>query len=427
MIVVVGAGAAGLCAAIAAAEGTQPVVILERTLRGGMKILISGGGRCNVLPSQLEPERFVSTSPLRLVRGLLRSWPIESQRAFFEYEVGVPLTLEPETGKLFPTSDRARDVRDGLLALAAKRGVRVQFSTSVTGLTPNAGAWDVQTDRGTFRVASVILATGGLSVPNTGSDGTGLQIAHGLGHRVCETYPALTPLIASPPPFESPASTLPQGRSERSPVAPHEHLSGVSASVRLRARWRDRVVESHGGFLFTHRGYSGPAVLDISHVAVLGSTDPGETPALRVQWSMLDADAWRQTLSSTTTGIVATAIGRVVPHRLAEQLMREAGVPDDRRGAELKREERERLIDRLTSYVLPWSGHEGYRKAEVTGGGVSLDEVDAGTLESKRHPGLFLCGEMLDAFGPIGGHNFVWAWSTGRLAGRGAATRAGQG
>jgi predicted Rossmann fold flavoprotein len=403
VIVVVGAGAAGLSAAIAAAEGTQPVLILERTLRGGMKILVSGGGRCNVLPSQLEPERFVSESPLRLVRGLLRSWPIESQRAFFEHEVGVPLTLEAETGKLFPTSDRARDVRDGLLALAAQRGVRAQFSTMVTGLTPDAGAWHVHTDKGTIRAASVILATGGLSVPNTGSDGTGLQIVHGLGHRVCETYPALTPL------------TTPT-------AAPHQHLSGVSASVRLRARWRDRVVETHGGFLFTHRGYSGPSVLDISHVAVLGSTDPGETPAIRVQWSSLDADAWRQVLS-TATSFIATAVGRAVPHRLGEQLMTEAGIPEDRRGSDLKRDERERLIDRLTSYVLPWHGHEGYRKAEVTGGGVSLDEVDAGTLESRRQPGLFLCGEMLDAFGPIGGHNFVWAWSTGRLAGRGAATR----
>lgn len=402
MIVVVGAGAAGLSAAIAAAEGARPVLLLERTVRGGMKILISGGGRCNVLPSVMEPERFVSDAPARLVRGLLRSWPLESQRAFFEVDVGVLLTLEPETGKLFPTSDRARDIRDGLLALAARRGVRVQFSITVTGLTPDAGAWNVETNAGTFRADSVILATGGLSVPNTGSDGIGLEIAQGLGHRVCETYPALTPLTALP--------------------APHAHLSGVSLPVRLRARWRDRVVEARGGFLFTHRGYSGPSVLDMSHVAVLGSTEPGETPALRVQWSDLDAAAWRQALTSSA-GFVSTMLSRAVPQRLAGQLMEEADVPAERRVSDLRREERERLIDRLTAYVLPWNGHEGYRKAEVTGGGVSLEELDAGTLESRRHPGLFLCGEMLDAFGPIGGHNFAWAWSTGRLAGRGAAAR----
>lgn len=402
MIVVVGAGAAGLCAAIAAAAGAQPVLLLERTLRGGMKILISGGGRCNVLPSQTEPERFVSESPLRLVRGLLRSWPIEAQRAFFEHEVGVPLTLETNTGKLFPTSDRARDVRDGLVALATRLGVRLQFSTMVTGLTPEEDGWNVETNRGPMRASSVIVATGGLSVPNTGSDGVGLQIAHRLGHRICETYPALTSLIALP--------------------APHAELSGVSLTVRLRARWRQRVIEAHGGFLFTHRGYSGPAVLDISHVGVLGLTDPGDTPILRVQWSDLDAEAWRQTLSGSTS-LIITQVGRAVPQRLAAQLLEEAGVPADRRGSDLKRDERERLIERLTSYVLPWTDHEGYRKAEVTGGGVSLDEVDAGTLESRKHPGLFFCGEMLDAFGPIGGHNFAWAWATGRLAGRGAAVR----
>jgi len=402
VIVVVGAGAAGLCAACAAAERGQAVLILERTVRGGMKILISGGGRCNVLPSQAEPERFVSEAPARLVRGLLRSWPIESQRAFFEVEVGVPLTLEAETGKLFPASDYARDIRDGLVRLAMRRGAQIQYSTMVTGLTPGAQGWTVETNRGAVQAHSVILASGGLSVPNTGSDGTGLQIAHGLGHRICETYPALTPLTTLPP--------------------PHEHLSGVSLNVRLRARWRDRIVESQGGFLFTHRGYSGPAVLDISHVAVLGATDPGETPVLRVQWSGLDANAWRQTLAAAS-GSVSTAVGRIVPQRLAAQMMLEAGVPADRKTSELKRDERERLIEHLTAYALPWNGHEGYRKAEVTGGGVSLEEVDAGTLESRRHPGLFFCGEILDAFGPIGGHNFSWAWATARLAGRGAAAR----
>lgn len=402
MIVVVGAGAAGLCAAIAAADGTAPVLVLERTLRGGMKILISGGGRCNVLPSVLEPERFVSEAPERVVRGVLRSWPIESQRAFFEHEIGVPLVREEETGKLFPASDRARDIRDGLVQLATRKGVQFRFSISVTGLVPDGGGWTVETTAGSIAAATVILATGGLSVPNTGSDGTGLQIAQGLGHRIAETYPALTPLTALPP--------------------AHAHLSGISLPVRLRMRWRDRLVETRGGFLFTHHGYSGPAVLDISHAAVLGLTDPGETPLLRVQWSGVDADGWRQALGPGA-GFVATAVNRHVPQRLAAQLLRDADVPADRRLAELKREERERLIERLTAYVLPWTGHEGYRKAEVTGGGVSLDELDAGTLESRRHPGLFFCGEMLDAFGPIGGHNFAWAWATGRLAGRGAAGR----
>ena len=122
---------------------------------------------------------------------------------------------------------------------------------------------------------------------------------------------------------------------------------------------------------------------------------------------------------SSATGQIITVVARHVPHRLAERLLAEAGVPADRRGAELRRIERTALIEALTSLVLPWSGDGGFKKAEVTGGGVALDDVDPRTMESRRHPGLFLCGEMLDAFGPIGGHNFAWAWATGRAAGLG--------
>ena len=141
---------------------------------------------------------------------------------------------------------------------------------------------------------------------------------------------------------------------------------------------------------------------------------------IRIQWTDRDADTWTRDLLATT-GLVVNLVARYVPERLAEVLCLEAGLPPDRRGPELRRHERTALVDALTSYVLPWSGDEGYKKAEVTGGGVALTEVNARTLESIRHPGLFLCGEMLDAFGPIGGHNFAWAWATGRAAGLGAA------
>ena len=249
----------------------------------------------------------------------------------------------------------------------------------------------------------MVLATGGLSVPSTGSDGAGLDLAQRLGHDVHETYPALTPLVAEP--------------------ARHAALAGLSLDVRLRAKWRGRSIETSGGFLFTHRGYSGPAVLDLSHVAVRSRTSgdaPPQAAVFRVAWTTKNVDEWQQMLAASS-GLVATTIARHVPQRLAEVLLAEAGVPLSRRGAELRRGERTALVDALTAFVLPWTGDEGYKKAEVTGGGVALDEVHPRTLESRRHPGLFLCGEMLDAFGPIGGHNFAWAWSTGRAAGLGAA------
>jgi predicted Rossmann fold flavoprotein len=395
-IVVVGAGAAGLVAAAFAASGDTPVTLLERTADGGRKILISGGGRCNVLPSVLAPERFVTDSPAHLLRGMLRSWPLTQQQEFFENDLAIPLALEDETGKLFPRSNRARDVRDALVEYARSRGVNVSFDTTLTRLEPSSDGWTLETSRGPLPAARVILATGGLSVPATGSDGGGLRESARLGHVVHDTYPALTPLVADD--------------------SPHASLSGVSLSVRLRAKWRGRTTEATGGFLFTHRGYSGPSVLDVSHVPVRSRMSDSERASLRVQWSALDVNEWEARFAQAS-GLISTALAREVPQRLAVALMEDAGVPADRRASDLRRQERIALIDRLTSYELPWTGDEGYKKAEVTGGGVALDQVDPRTLESKHHPGLFLCGEMLDAFGPIGGHNFAWAWATGRAAG----------
>lgn len=397
-----------MAAIFAARPGGPPVVLIERTADGGKKILISGGGRCNVLPSVLAPERFVTDSPAHLLRGMLRSWPLASQRAFFENEVGVPLKLEEESGKLFPVSDRARDVRDGLLAVARKRGVTLSFNTTLLSLAPADEGWTLETSLYKVQAARVVLATGGLSVPSTGSDGGGIEEARRLGHLVRDTYPALTPLTSAD--------------------VRHHPLSGLSLRVRLRAKRRGQTSESAGGFLFTHRGYSGPAVLDISHVPVRSRLAGEERATVRVQWSALDAAEWEARLTAAaaeagTTGVV-TIMGREIPQRLAALLVEEAGVPHDRRVADLRRHERQALVERLTSYVLPWIGDEGYKKAEVTGGGVALDEVDLRTLESRRHRGLFLCGEMLDAFGPIGGHNFAWAWATGRLAGIGVHSSA---
>ena len=398
-VIVVGAGAAGLMAAINASGHGRPVIVLETTSDGGRKILISGGGRCNVLPRALQPERFVSDSPAPLVRKLLRSWPLEHQKSFFEKDLRIPLKLEDEAGKYFPVSDRARDVRDGLVAHARERGVTFEFGTRVTSLAPASPGWRIETTRGVREADVVIVAAGGRSVPATGSDGAVIDLLVAAGHTVHSTYPALTPIVQDPAAYAS--------------------LSGVSLNVRIRARWNGRDNDATGGFLFTHRGYSGPAVLDVSHVAVRSRLADGARATLRVRWSQLDADGWQQAFQAQQPqgGLVLSAVAREIPARLAERLLADAGVPAGRRAAELTRTERQSLIERLTSFELPWTNDEGYKKAEVTGGGVALTEVDPKTLESRRAPGLFLCGEILDAFGPIGGHNFAWAWATGRTAG----------
>jgi predicted Rossmann fold flavoprotein len=228
----------------------------------------------------------------------------------------------------------------------------------------------------------------------TGSDGAGLAIAKRLDHTIVPTYPALTPLLSN----------------HRS----HWALSGLSLEATLRAPGSGKHARSTGGFLFTHRGYSGPTVLDVSHAY---TRDRGD---VLVAWGHIARAEWDAALEERT-GLVSTRVASRLPSRLAEMLVAAAGVPRDRKMAELKRDERAALIDTLTQYRLPVTGDEGYKKAEVTGGGVALDEVDPSTLESRRHEGLYFCGEVLDAFGPIGGHNFMWAWSTGRTAGLAAS------
>jgi len=397
-------------AGIWAARSGVPVVLLERTADGGRKILISGGGRCNLLPAVERAHDFVTDSSPNLLRRLLRAWPLGEQRAFFEGLLGAPLRYEPENEKLFPPTQKARDVRDALVEAAASAGVRLWFDALVTDIHPSDDGWRVSiANAPALEAAAVVLASGGLSVPKTGSDGFGLDCCARMGHALHPRYPALTPLVAAP--------------------HPHAHLAGVSLEVEALAGLGKQAVRSVGGFLFTHRGWSGPAVLDVSHVVTRWRETPsGDPPDVRVRWQPAQDHDWDATLSGGA-GTVARALSSTLPDRLAKTLIEDSGVAPQTPLGQLRREERKALVKALTGFALPWSGDEGYKKAEVTGGGVALSEVHPRSLESRRHPGLFLCGELLDAFGPIGGHNFQWAWSTGRAAGLGAVayikTRAG--
>jgi predicted Rossmann fold flavoprotein len=402
-VVVIGAGAAGTMAAIFAATAGAETILVERTRDGGRKILISGGGRCNVLPASLDETRFITDSSPNTLRKLVRSWPLAEQIRFFEQDVGVPLVEETESKKLFPASHKARDVRDGLLALATQRGVSLYSETQVVDVVPSANGWTVLcAGAPTIECDAVIIAAGGLSVPNTGSDGTGLRIAERLGHVMHATYAALTPVVAA--------------------SAQYASLSGVSLSVTMSATSQSRSATATGGFLFTHIGYSGPSVLDVSHV-VVRSRAAGEQPPARitVRWTPLGDEDWMERLKPRGARTVLGAVRAELPDRLAAALIDAADVVPDRVLSELPRDERMRLVEMLVRGTLPWSSDEGYKKAEVTGGGVSLAEIDPKTMESRRRPGLFFCGEVLDAFGPIGGYNFLWAWATGRAAGLGAA------
>lgn len=401
-IAVIGAGAAGLMAAIHATGPGRRVILLERTRDGGRKILISGGGRCNLLPSKVETERYVTSSSPALLKRLLRIWPLTEQRRFFEEVLQLPLVMEPETGKLFPVANRAREVRDKLVQEVIHRGATWRPGVEVNQLEPIQGRWRIGLTEGApIDVDKVILTTGGLSVPQTGSDGFGLDVLRRMGHNIRPVYPALTPLTLTP--------------------AVHAQLAGVSLPVTIRGRWGKERRTISGSLLFTHRGYSGPAVLNISDLAARSSLPGNHGPAeLRVSWGTLDVADWERILVQPGTTL-SHRIRESLPQRLADYLIREVGLEPDQQLAQLRRDQRRLLTAALGDYHLRWTGDEGYRKAEVTGGGVALDEIDSRTMESRIAPGLFLAGELLDAFGQIGGYNFFWAWATGRQAGRGAA------
>jgi predicted flavoprotein YhiN len=321
----------------------------------------------------------------------------------------------------------------------------------VTGVEPvrDRTEWRVNQQGGPpFMADAVIVATGGLSVPATGSDGLGLSFAKALGHTINQTYAALTPLIARLKPDTTTSRVRLTASAEATAVrqsferrrkaettrvrlkadttgagAAFTGLAGVSVPVTLTARAGPLASTASGGFLFTHNGYSGPAVLDVSHVAVRSRSEMDAPAEILVRWTALDDESWEAALRPVGTRTILSVVASHMPARLAEALVEISGVDQRRKLSQLTRSERSRLVATLVRGDLPWIGDEGYKKAEVTGGGLSLAEVDARTLESKRHKGLFFCGEILDAFGPIGGYNFLWAWATGRAAGIHAAAR----
>lgn len=393
-IAIVGAGAAGLTAAIFAQQ-TDPdarILLLDGAPKIGAKILISGGGRCNVTHEVVAAGDFNGNR--NIVARVLRTFTVEETRAWFA-GLGVTLKRE-ETGKLFPTTDRARTVVDALL-----RGCeRVEVRTGARVVACRAGdEIEVELEEGrTIAARRVILATGGRSVPKTGSDGGGYVLARSLGHTVTKLFPALVPLI------------LESGHWMTT-------LSGTSLEAELSVRSdAGRVLTRHrGSMLLTHFGLSGPVVLDVSrhwiaaNGALFVNLIPGGT--FESLESQLLAEAKRNPRAT-----VASVLRGRIPERVLEVLA--GGAPPI---AGLPKEERRRIVRSVVEQRLPVVRDRGFDFAEVTAGGVPLSEIDPATMASRRCDGLYLCGEILDVDGRIGGFNFQWAWATGRLAGMHAA------
>jgi predicted Rossmann fold flavoprotein len=393
-VAVVGAGAAGLTAAIFAAKDGARVIALDGAKKIGAKILIAGGGRCNVTHDVVRPIDFNGNR--NAIAKVLRSFSVEQTTEWFA-SMGVQLKRE-ETGKLFPTTDRAQTVLDALLNEARGAGVELRTDARVETIS---GQFVINKS---LEAKRVILATGGRSVPKTGSDGHGFEIAHSLGHTVTETFPALVPLVVEKAHWV-------------------RELSGTSADVDLSIRKLSGKVihRDRGSMLMTHFGISGPVVLDISRHWIAARKDDKDV-ALVVNFlpdetfELLDERFVNEARKNPHATVASSLRGRL-PERLVAAVLG----PRPSALGKIAREERRQVARDFTELVLPIAGDRGFDYAEVTAGGVPLSEIDLATMQSRVCRDLYLCGEILDVDGRIGGYNFQWAWASGRLAGRAAA------
>lgn len=423
-VAIVGAGAAGLMSATFAGRGgAGAVVALDSARTLGAKILVAGGGRCNVTHDVVDETAYAGSSR-NAIKKVLRRFGVEETIGFFR-ELGVELKRE-ETGKLFPVSDNGRDVLDALIRAVKQAGAEVRHPYRVGSIRREGDGFVIEADASwpnpegagaaprPVRARRVILATGGRSLPKTGSDGGGYALARALGHTITpRVFPALVPL------------TLPKDFFLCA-------LSGLTlpATLEVRSGAGKRIAWFTDSTLLTHFGLSGPSVLDISrYYADARADDP--RAALTINFlpgETTDAvDAALQALGRATVGSFLRA-REALPERLARALCAHATVDPATIGSQLSRERRRALAVALTALPLPITGDRGYTYAEVTAGGVPLGEIRLETMESRVCPGLHLVGEICDVDGRIGGYNFQWAWASGFIAGTAAAEalRAGE-
>jgi predicted Rossmann fold flavoprotein len=404
-VVVIGAGAAGLAAAIFTARlnpGLR-VAVLDGAAKVGAKLLISGGGRCNVTHDSVAATDFWGGSP-NIVRRILAAFPVERTIAFFK-EIGVALHVE-DRGKLFPDSNSAHTVLDALLGELQRLKVELRNPHRVTAVARRDDQFLLSSPAGDLSARKVVLATGGLSLPKTGSDGLGHRLATSLGHTLVSTTPGLEPLLL-------------EGDF-------HVGLSGIALPVEIAVRISGKKpVRLEGPMLWTHFGISGPAALDASRhwqrarlegtaVTVTANLLPGN------DFTAADATLLQLAQSQPRTSLRNT-LSTLLPHKVADAVLARLKIPSDTTMANFPKEQRRTLVQSLLEWPLPVTGGRGYNFAEVTAGGVPLTEVDPSTLGSRCCPGLYFTGEILDVDGRLGGFNFQWAWSSAWVVASGLA------
>ena len=384
-VLVLGAGAAGLMCAIEAGKRGRSVVVLEHNAEIGRKILISGGGRCNFTNLDTRPEHFLSANRHFAKSALARFGPLDFVALVRRHGIAYH---EKTAGQLF-CDQSARQIVALLEAECAAAGVRVETGRAVRSLR-KAAAFEVVDDHDSWQATSLVIATGGLSIPKIGATPMGYSVAAQFGLRVLDCRPALVPLQF--------------GGEDR---ARFGSLAGVSAAVTVRAgghAFRDKM-------LFTHRGLSGPAALQASSY-----WKPGEAVEIDLLPGVDLAPILAERRAAGDRSQVRTALSEWLPKRLADRWFEVQG--DSRPVLALGDREIEKIVGALRSWRVTPAGTEGYEKAEVTAGGVDTAELSSKTMEARKVPGLYFVGEVVDVTGQLGGFNFQWAWASGFAAGQ---------
>ncbi len=385
-VIVIGGGAAGLMCAIEAGRRGRSVWLIEHANRVGKKILMSGGGRCNFTNLEASPQNYLSANPHFCKSALagFTQWDFIAR----VQEHGIAYH-EKELGQLF-CDESSKQILQMLLDDCAQAGVRITTKTDVLAIRNTENGFAVETSVGAVTAESVIVASGGLSFPTMGATGFGYELARQFGHAVLPTRAGLVPLTLSGKPMDE-----------------IDGLSGIACPVSASAN----NVSFRSAALFTHRGLSGPAILQISSY-----WKPGDALHLDLLPDRDATDWLLQYKRRKPAARLAACLAEALPQRLAQRLCELEhwdGVlqdyPDSSLGA---------IGAMLNQRPFKASGTEGYRTAEVTLGGVSTDGLSSKTMESKRVPGLFFIGEVVDVTGWLGGYNFQWAWSSGFAAGQ---------